>query len=181
MQEESPSSMIAPLSDGNAQGIDSSTEAAVVKDEPRAGAKTGKGYGDGSSMPGDGAKTGKGGSSPSPRPQGPAGVGDGDEKSMPRAVNDTELIQRGGGVFTERRWRKQPTTEILVLNTHIKRHLSVESYGETPRSVEQEDSRHVGHACFIDTRRCTSVSLTTNNAAGASHGRQLKPPHHKAI
>ena len=60
--------MIAPLSDGNAHSIDSSTEAAVVKDEPHAG-----------------AKTGKGGSSPSPRPQGPAEVGGGDESSMPSA------------------------------------------------------------------------------------------------
>ena len=57
--------MIAPLSDGNTHGMDSSTEEAVVKDEPHAG-----------------ATTGKCGSSRSPRPQGPAGVGDGDEPSM---------------------------------------------------------------------------------------------------
>jgi len=97
MQEESPSSMIAPLSDGNAHGIDSSAEAVVVKDEPHAGAKAGKGgtspsprpqgpagVGDGDepSMPSAGATTGKCGSSRSPRPQGPAGVGDGDEPSM---------------------------------------------------------------------------------------------------
>ena len=52
--------MIAPLSDGNAHGIDSSTEATLVKDEPHAGAKTGKGE-----------------SPPSPRPQGPVVVGNG--------------------------------------------------------------------------------------------------------
>jgi len=65
MREESPSSIIAPLSDGNAHG---STEEAVVKDEPHAS-----------------ATTGKGGSFRSLRPQEPAGVGDGDESSMPRA------------------------------------------------------------------------------------------------
>jgi len=47
-----------------------------------------------------------------------------------RAVNDIELIQRGEGLFTEGRWRKQPTAEILALNTHIKRHPSVEPCGE---------------------------------------------------
>jgi len=52
-----------------------------------------------------------------------------------RHVNDTELIQRGG-LFTEGRWRKQPIAEVLTLNTHIKRHSSVESYGEaSPRST----------------------------------------------
>ena len=35
-------------------------------------------------------------------------------------VNDTELIQRGEGLFTEGRWRKQSIAEILALNTHIK-------------------------------------------------------------
>jgi len=65
-------------------------------------------------------------------------------------VNDTELIQRGEGLFTEGRWRKQSIAEIPALNTHIKRHPSVESCGEAPRSVEQEDSHYVGHVCFID-------------------------------
>ena len=65
-------------------------------------------------------------------------------------MNGTILIQRGGGLFTERRWRKQSTAEILALITHIKRHPSVESYGEAPRSVEQEDPNYVGHVCFID-------------------------------
>jgi len=65
-------------------------------------------------------------------------------------VNDTELVQRGGGVFTEGRWCKQLTAEILALNTHIKRHPSVGSYGEAPRSIEQEDPHYAGHVCFID-------------------------------
>jgi len=43
MQEESSSSMIAPLSDGNAHGMKSSTEETVVMDEPHAGATTGEG------------------------------------------------------------------------------------------------------------------------------------------
>jgi len=104
--------MIAPLSDGNAHGIDSSTEATVVKDEPRTGSKAGKGGSSPSPRPqviqagpGDTAliseastdvkredvKGGpatstctKSGSSHS-RNQGPAGVGDGDEPSMPSA------------------------------------------------------------------------------------------------
>ena len=65
IQEESPGSMIAPLSDGNSHGMRSSSEAAVVKDEPHTGVKTCKGGsegvddGDESSMPGDGAKTGR--------------------------------------------------------------------------------------------------------------------------
>ena len=55
--------MTAPLSDVNADGTSSSSEATVVKDEPHTGAKIDKGGsekvgdGDGSSMPGDGAKT----------------------------------------------------------------------------------------------------------------------------
>jgi len=65
-------------------------------------------------------------------------------------VNDTELIQRGEGLFTEGRWRKQSIAEILALNTHIKRHPSVESCGEVPRSAEQKNSHYVGHVCFID-------------------------------
>ena len=48
-------------------------------------------------------------------------------------VNDTELIQRG--VFTEGRWRKQSSAEILALNTHIKRHPSVESPVERLRDL----------------------------------------------
>ena len=56
-------------------------------------------------------------------------------------VNDTELIQRGEGLFTEGRWRKQSIAEVLALNTHIKRHPSVESCGEAPRSAEQEKIR----------------------------------------
>ena len=66
-------------------------------------------------------------------------------------MNDTELIQRGEGLFTQGRWRKQSTAEILTLNTHIKRHPNVESCGEAPRSVEQENSHYVGHVCFIDS------------------------------
>ena len=66
-------------------------------------------------------------------------------------MNGAVLIQRGEGLFTEGRWRKQSIAEILALNTHIKRHLSVESCGEAPRSVEQENSHYVGHVCFIDT------------------------------
>ena len=31
-----------------------------------------------------------------------------------------------------------------------KRHPSVESCGEAPRSVEQEDTHYVGHVCFIE-------------------------------
>ena len=65
-------------------------------------------------------------------------------------MNDTELIQRGEGLFTQGRWRKQSTAEILTLNTHIKRHPNVESCGEAPRSVEQENSHYVGHVCFIE-------------------------------
>jgi len=98
MQEGSSSSMIAPLSDGNTQDMDSLTEAAAVKDDPHAGATTDKGgpspsprsqgpagVGDGDvpSMPRAGATTGKGGSSRSPRPQGTAEKGDGDESSIP--------------------------------------------------------------------------------------------------
>ena len=65
-------------------------------------------------------------------------------------MNDTELIQRGGGLFAQGRRRKQSIAEILALNTHIKRYPSVESCGELPRSVEQEDSHYAGHVCFID-------------------------------
>ena len=65
-------------------------------------------------------------------------------------LNDTELIQRGEGLFTEGRRRKQSIAEIPALNTHIKRHPSVEPCGEAPRSVEQEDPHCVGHVCFID-------------------------------
>jgi len=111
MQEESKSSMIAPLSDGNAQSIDSSTEATVVKDEPHAGAKADKGGPspsprpqgpagvsdvNESSMPSAGAMTGKGGSSRSPRPQGTAGKGDGDESlSLSRRLS-AEKKKEGG-------------------------------------------------------------------------------------
>ena len=62
----------------------------------------------------------------------------------------TPYSLRGGGLFTEGRWRKQLTAEILPLSTYIKRHQSVESCGEAPRSVEQEKSHNVGHVCFID-------------------------------
>jgi len=65
-------------------------------------------------------------------------------------VNDTGLIQRGEGLFTEGRWRKQSIAEVLALITHIKRHPSVGSCGEAPRSVEQDNSHYVGHVCFID-------------------------------
>ena len=37
-----------------------------------------------------------------------------------RSMNDTALTQRGGGLFTEGRWRIQSTAEILALHTHIK-------------------------------------------------------------
>ena len=66
------------------------------------------------------------------------------------AVNDTVITQRGEGLFTEGRWRKQSIAEVLALYTHIKRHPSVGSCGEAKRSVEQENSHHVGHVCFID-------------------------------
>ena len=36
-------------------------------------------------------------------------------------VNDTELIQRGEGLFTEGRWRKQSIAEILALKTPPRR------------------------------------------------------------
>ena len=89
-------------------------------------------------------------------------------------MNDTELIQRGEGLFTEGRWRKQSIAEILALKTrieleliqshmaqkpvlrdevgcvcvarevtHIKRHPDVESFGEAPRSAEQENSHYI--------------------------------------
>ena len=66
-----------------------------------------------------------------------------------RGVNGTVLTQRGKGLFTEGRWRKQSIAEILALNTHIKRHPGVESCGEAPRCVEQKNSHYVGHVCFI--------------------------------
>ena len=66
-------------------------------------------------------------------------------------MNGIVLTQRVEDLFTEGRWRKQSIAEILALNTHIKRHPSVGSCGEAPRSVEQENSLYVGHVCFIDT------------------------------
>jgi len=63
-------------------------------------------------------------------------------------VNGTVLTQRGEGLFTEGRWRKQSTAEVPALSTHIKRHPSVESCGEAPRSVEQENSHYLGQVCF---------------------------------
>ena len=66
-------------------------------------------------------------------------------------MNDTGLIQRGVGLFTEGRWRKQSTAEILALNTHTKRLPSAKPLEETPRqSIEQENSHYAGHVCFID-------------------------------
>ena len=58
---------------------------------------------------------------------------------------------RGGRVYSQRGdgANIQPLRS-SPLNTHIKRHPSVESCGEAPRSVEQEDSHNVGHVCFID-------------------------------
>ena len=80
-------------------------------------------------------------------------------------MNDTELIQRREGLFTEGRWSKRPIAEILALNTHIKRHPRVEFRGETsPRSIEQEDSYYVGHVCFIDRLTGLSRKLTIDQA-----------------
>ena len=53
-------------------------------------------------------------------------------------------------LFTEGRWRIRPIDEIPALNTHIKRHPSVEP-PEAPRQfTEQENFYYAGHVCFID-------------------------------
>ena len=63
-------------------------------------------------------------------------------------MNDTELIQ---GLFVEGRWRKRPITEILALNTHIKRHPSV-GLVERHRDLLSRGITllYVLHVCFID-------------------------------
>ena len=79
MQEESSSSMISPLSDGNAHGTGSSAEVTVVKDGPHAGAPTGPPP---AGQKGDGNGTVSSRSSKSPRPKGPAEEGDGGPYSV---------------------------------------------------------------------------------------------------
>jgi len=67
--------MIEPLSDGNADGMSISSEEAVVKDEPHAGATTGKG--------------------------GSEGVGNGDESSM---QSGAEVRGVEGAAAAMQRW-----------------------------------------------------------------------------
>ena len=82
--------MIAPLSDGNADGMSILSEETVVKDEPHAGATTGKG---GSEGVGDGMgawiddvdkplSLSRRSSAGKHRPPQPAGKGNGDESSV---------------------------------------------------------------------------------------------------
>jgi len=50
------------------------------------------------------------------------------KQTCPAHVNETELTQMGEGLFTEGRWRKRTTAEVLpsALSNHIKRHPSEE-------------------------------------------------------